>query len=358
MPVPPHPLLDDPVGQVQSMVRFELVDASSMQPTDAVAVLDAASVSFNGTGNIHRTLSGVRISEKVLRDINPFTDLLRLWWVLGDGSEWPLGAFAFGDLPRRVSSGVDTLDAVLNDQGDWFEAETGRTFSMGPRGLIISLVENVLDYYGVPYTSRVVPTSNDTRALDPIGYPATATANTILRRCSELLGCLPPYFDNVGNFVMRPPPDVDRTDADLVYLTGGGRMIAGTLVQNDNLLSAPNLFRVVGSGPSSASIVGEATVHPDLPFSREQRRRTVSRTIEVQGLSSMDQARDIARSYAAAVDGYESWEFDALADPRHDGYMLVAVDDKVYRELGWSLTLRPGGPHHHQLTAGGFPVAG
>lgn len=361
MPFTPNALLDLSdlsVGQVMDGVRFEVVDRTTLDGIGSLDTLAATAVAFNGDSAVKRTLAGVRIAENVLRDVNPFSDLVRPWWVCGDGTEWPLGAFTFADLPRRVMSGMNTLDATMMDQASWFQAETGRTFSVGPKSRIIDLVSNVLDYYSIPYTARLIPHSLDTRALDPIGYTATATANQIFGRAAQLLGCLPPYFDNLGRFVMREPPDVGHTDPDTVYTLNNSRIIAGTIIENDNLLDAPNLFRVVGAGPASASLSGEATVDPDLPFSIEARGRVVAKTIEIQGLSSTQQATDIASANAAAVGGYRTWEFDAFPDPRHDGFNLVGVDGGTYRELAWELKLAAGGPHHHVLTAGGFPAAG
>lgn len=360
-PFEPNPLLDLSdlsIGQVQSDVRFDVVDAGTLDPIGTLQTLAAARVSFNGDAAVKRSMSGVQIAENVLRDLNPFRDLVRPWWVLGDGSEYPLGCFTFGDLPRHISDGMPTLDASMMDQGAWFQAQTGRAFSLGPKGLIINLVNEVLDYYGIPYTARLIPHSLDTQALDPIGYPATSTANQILGRCAQLLGCLPPYFDNVGRFVMRQPPDPAYVDADVTYTLTDSRIVAGSIVQNDNLLDAPNLYRVIGSGPASAAIYGEAEVDPDLPYSIANRGRVVAETIEVQGISSTQQATNIAAANAAASGGYESWEFDAAPDPRHDGFNLVAVESAILRELSWDLTLAPGGPHHHVLTAGGFPAAG
>lgn len=358
MPVTANAILDGDlsIGQVQCSVRYDLL-GQDLSPIGTITPLAVGGVSATTSGTIKRTLSGVRISQQDLLDVNPFTDLVLPWFVLGDGTEWPLGVFAFSSLPRRVLSYMDTMDATLLDQGFNLDVESGRSWSIPTRGRVLNLVNAILDQALIPPLYRDLPNSDDTQVLGPVAWDAKTHLTVILNDCARLAGWLPPYFDNSGKFVLRAPPDVAYTAPDVTYQLTDGRLLAGSIVENDNTLDAPNLFRVVGASPVGGTIVGEATIAPYLPYSVEKRGRTRPQTTSVQGITSSAQATTMAQAQAAAAPGYKAVEFDATPDPRHDLFMLVAYNQGVYRELGFSLTL-PRGPHHHSLTLGGFPAAG
>jgi hypothetical protein len=355
--VPPNTILDDVPGQAQSDVRFELV-SQSLISIGTLHTLSASGISASTQGAVKRTLSGVVISQAELNDINPFTDRVRPWWQLGDGSQWPLGVYCFAAMPRRVSSFVDTLAATMLDQGFLLDQENEQTVSIPARGLIIDMVESLLDSSAIPIDMRTLPSNSDTKVFEPIAWPAVTHKTAILDECSQMGGWLPHYFDNNGRFVLRAPPNIEYQAPDIIYPIEGSTMAAGSVVENDNLLDAPNVYRVVGSGVAGGEIVGVARVNADLPYSVENRKFIVPKTVEMQGLSSNNQAQQMAEQLAASAPGFQEVSFEAIADPRHDLFMLVGYGPNTYREVGFDLKFGPGGPMTHNLTQGGFPNAG
>jgi hypothetical protein len=243
------------------------------------------------------------------------------------------------------------------DQGFLLDVENEETVSIPARGLLIDCVDALLDSSGIARQNRVLPDNSDTKVLDPIGWPSTRHKTQILDELSQMGGWLPSYFDNTGLFVLRPPPNIDYTAPDISYNASEHDAIWGIL-ENDNLLDAPNVYRVVGTGTTSGAIVGAARVSADLPYSVENRGYVIPHTTEMQGLSSNGQAQQLAEQQAASAPGFKQVQFKAIADPRHDLFMLVGYESTTYREIGFDLEFGPGGPMSHTLTQGGFPNAG
>lgn len=178
-----------------------------------------------------------------------------------------------------------------------------------------------------------------------------------MKALCDLAGWLPPYFDNNGVLTIKPPPDINNLIPDHVY--PGGRVLRDTIVENDNLLNAPNVYVVTCSGPSSGEITASAEVAQYLPFSVYNRRFEIVSVTRVQGLTSTSQAQRMANTLAAGAGvGFKSIQFEATADPRHDLFQTVEWNGFMYRETQWSLKLRPGGSHSHTITQGGFGNAG
>lgn len=359
MPVPANPLLDlDPgIGQVASSIRFEVVDRD-LEVVGTVRPLEAASINAKVQGNIKRTLNGVRLGESALRDLDPFRHRIKPWWVLEDGTEWPLGVFVFTASAIHVGTYVSTLDTTLMDQEHILDQGTNATFSIAAGGSIRTAVEALIGQLRI--TNVVLPSTTVTVG-DPVVWAAGTSRLRILNELCALAGWLSPYFDNDGVLVIRTPPDVDHDAPDHVYDSNAQhrcRILRASIVQNDNLLDAPNVFVVICSGPSDGEIVGAAQVDPRLPWSVANRGYEVVEVIRVQGLTSTAQAEYLAAVYASQAGGYRNVTFDGTADPRHDLFQLVEYDGVTYREIAWNLTLKPGGSHSHTLTRGGFPRSG
>lgn len=358
MTVPANPLLDlaPGVGQVASTVRFQVLDRD-LEVVGDVRPLRAESIAGKTSGTVKRSLSGFRLDERALRSVDPFKHRIRPWWVLEDGTEWPLGVFVFTDAAARRSTYVDVLETTLLDQDYMLDQGTRFTFGVPAGGAILPAVQEVVGQ--VRLTNVRWPEGSSAAVADPVVWPAGTSRLKIISDLCNLAGWLPPHFDNNGVLVIRTPPDIDRDAPDHIYSAANSRVIRATIVENDNLLDAPNVYVVVCSGPSDGEIAASASVDPDLPFSVENRRFEIVEVVRVQGLTSTAQAQQMADALAASAGtGFKNVQFDGFADPRHDLFQTVEWEGFVYREVEWSLKLKPGGPHSHTLTRGGFPRSG
>lgn len=353
--VTPNPLLDVPpgLGQVANTVRYLVVDRD-LQPKGRVQPLEAGSVTANTAGSIKRQLQGFVLGESDMRDINPFTDRILPFWVLEDGTEWPLGVFMFTNSAEHSGTYASATDIALMDQE--FVLQQGIKFpvSIPPGGQIVPAVLQLVGEVGI--TNRSVPVTSGATVADPRSWPAGTSRIEILKQLCLSAGWLPPYFDNTGMFIIRVPPNLLTDSPDHVYT--GARVRYSTPVVQANRLSAPNTFVVIGTGPSKGDISAFSYVDPTLDFSVSNRDglEVVSVT-RMQGIENTEQAQTMADTLAASAVGYQQISFEGPADPRHDLFQTVEWSDgTIYRELSWTLKLEtPGGFHSHVLTLGGFP---
>lgn len=352
MPVVPNRLLDleAGIGQIQSRVVYRVLDRELRQ-IGTVNPLKAASVSANAAGSTKRTMSGFMVGEKTASDLDMFSDRIQPVWELEDGTQWPMGVFVFSGRATSEGSYVSTVGASLADQDLILVQETRASFGVPPRGSIVAAMNQILDDVGI--FERDLPTTGE-NVGDPLTWPPATSRMEILKLLCKIGGWLPPYFDNRGVCVVKTPP-VLAGDPDHRYLTR--RISNGSPVENDNLLDAPNVFRVIGVGPSKAEIAAEAEVDPSLPFSVQSRGFEIVSTFRTQGLTSTVQAQQMANSLAlGAARGFMEVTFDGPPDPRHDLFQTVSYGPTrtTYRESSWGVALTPGATHSHQLTLGGF----
>lgn len=354
MPVPSNRLLDlaPGVGQVASTIRFEVL-TSDLESVGPIRVIGADSISGKSSGNVKRQLSGFKLDERALRTIDPFSMRIKPWWVLEDGTEWPCGVFVFTYAAARLGTYVDLLDTTMLDQDYVLDQGTRATFGVKANGNILDAVRELIGQTRITYTR--MPEASTAQAADPIVWPSGTSRLRILNELCVLAGWLPPYFDNDGALVIRSAPDLDNDPPDHTYTSTHSRVVAKSIVDNDNMLDAPNVYIVIGSGPSTSEVVGIAQVAAELPFSVENRRFEVVHTERVQGIESNEQAQRMAQAMAAAAgNGFRNVQFDGFPDPRHDLFDTAEWDQVMFRESTWNLRLTPAGPHSHTLTRGGF----
>ena len=93
-------------------------------------------------------------------------------------------------------------------------------------------------------------------------------------------------------------------------------------------------------------IVRTATPAP----ASEARPGRCTHDIDAQGLADIAAANAAAEAaYLADQDALSFVSFTGTPDPRHDSFNVVSYDGINYLELSWSLELRPGGAHQHDL---------
>jgi hypothetical protein len=197
--------------------------------------------------------------------------------------------------------------------------------------------------------SYVVDPEIVTTIAEPILWPIGTKRLKIVNELAAMAGAFSVYFDNDGTGRVTLIPDLSVAPVEHTYLSGG-RMIAGSMVESDDLLAAPNRFQVIDSSAEATPVVGVYDVPPSAPHSFANRGFYVVETIQEQGLEDATQAT--ARAYAAYVEsqgGYQWVQFSSSPDPRHDTFDIVDYLGTRYREQGWSLPLEEGSEMTHDL---------
>jgi hypothetical protein len=351
MPVPANRILDlaTGIGQVQTTTLFQVLD-QDLNVKGEVKSLTPCSITASTGAQIKRQLSGFTLNEEDLNAVNMFTDRIKVSVILEDGTEWPQGVYVFTDSAKKVGTYMTTLSTSLMDQDYILSQGTEFPYGVNPGGSIVQAIEFILDESNI--WTRDVPGDASVRVGDPLNWPPGTARAAMLKVLCDLAGWLPPYFDNNGVCIIRPPTDINNTEPDHYYDTE--RVAYNTLTENENLLQAANTYIVISTGPSKGEISARAEVDASLPFSVPNRGFVIPSVHRTQGLTSTRQAQEMADALAqAGSTGFKNVFFTGPPDPRHDLFQTVEFNGDVYNEVEWTLPLK-GAAHTHSLTLGGF----
>ncbi len=330
-------------------LRFDLLDASDNIIGETHPEYGKAKIANSSNAGIKRKLTGVEFPASEAVDINPLAHRLRPVLTLENGSEYPLGTFLFSDTSvRRYSYGLPR-SASLSDKGQILDQPLFRSLSFAQGALVTACMATVCDLYGI--TNYSFDSSNATLG-SVVGWPAgkSNTGAKILDFLASIAGLYSPYFTNAGVLRARAVPDLSVATTDLAYLGSGvgTRIVAGSMVESNDILSAPNLYVVVDNSATKGAVVGEYRVPDTAPHSIAQRGYVIPRFIEASGVGNEEQAISFAQAAAAQeVKAYETVSWSSPLDPRHETFDVVNYLGTLYVEIGWSISLAPGGPMDH-----------
>jgi len=256
----------------------------------------------------------------------------------------PLGTFMFGQDNQLSASWGATLTPELFDEMLLIDQGLPVTVSLRAGSSVQGLVYRLLLPFGIP----AVFDTPDVETTVPLTFLGGSSCYVALAQCAQLLGCFPPYYDNLRRFRFKSPLLEGDTKYDHVYPVGE-RIIEETFQVASTQYKAPNRYIVVGSDPNNP-VVGVYDLPASAPNSaanRDGRIVTTQRT--AQGVTDIALATHLAWMDALTDRTvYRSVKFDATADPRHDGFDTMLARGTRYLETAWSLQLTSGGAHHHE----------
>lgn len=338
----------DGIRQRSDAFRFELRDRAGgllgeLHPDSSTAAV----VSNDVSRRVPRSLDGLRLNPSDAAEVNVISDRVRAVMTLQNGAEYSLGTFLWGDDSRPRHSWGLTRSSTLIDRTFVLDQEIGRVVSFG-RGINVGLafLAVVLD---VITLDEIEAEETDQALAAPVAWPPTATRRQIAADLADKIGFLPPYFNRDDRLVWRSVPEMTTAQPTLAY-EAGGRIISGSIVESDNLLTAPNSYLVIESSGAGNPIIGRWDLPSTAPHSIANRGFPVVRTETMQGIADAAQAVAAARALAKRdTSTYEWAEFSSTADPRHDTYDVVAYLGTNYLEVAWRLVCRSGGQMSHKL---------
>ena len=314
----------------------------------AIGVLagDGGQITWDGRATVGRVARGVRFPAAEWADVNPFTDWLVPVLRSSDGSAYRLGMFTVVDAPARfLAPGVpDAPQVYMMDGGALLATASQFTLTALVGESLSDAMARVCDAAGV--TRRVIDVEGDLVG-DPVAYPPGTTFATALDGFTSLAGFLPPHFDRDGVLRLRRLPAGDAPD--VTY--GADTILSGSRAEESDLLTAPNVFVVVGAGSGANPVTATAELPVDAPNSVANRGgRRIVKVLREQGVSSLAQAQRLAtRAAQTAASPSRSVTFDGMPDGRHDCWSLVEVSGTVFVESGWELPLRVGAAMGHRV---------
>lgn len=363
---PFDPLLDLApwVGQRQATFRFELINGVSGEHLgDINPIRSRPQLTHDTTRTVKRQLT-LSLGKADTSAVDPIQDRLMLWMVFGNGTEYPLGRYAFTQQTSQVFSSGDLSNIVLNDEMFVVNQQITSAFDavnlnltavagapnvvigtgVANRGVSVSkCLQTLLDGFDVTAEVEASP------FVINQAWAAGTTRGQIMETMALVGDYYSPWFDNNGvlQYIRAFNPALAVPDFDW---DAGNQVLRSSVSRQSDVLSAPNRFVVISnaSGTPTTAIYGIADVPVNAPNSFENRGFYIPVTYDMQVLSTV-QAQAIAQNLAQRQTIFETATITTAPDPRHDSYNVIHWDGDLWLELAWSLTLAEGAPMTHTM---------
>lgn len=328
--------------------RFDLLDNTDTLIGEIHPLTSGLTLTNDTGAQVPRTLTGLRLPASEAQAINVITDRVRPVMVLQNGAEFNLGVLMWADDNRPVRAWGTEHASTLGDKMNILNQGIPTTIGF-PKGADIGIAALGVARQVLGTDEIVIDTITADFAVGQT-WAIGATRREILSKMMELVGFLPPHFDRDGRLRLVDAPDMDTVTPGLVY-EAGGRIVADSILDSDDLLSAPNRW-IVYETSGQAQVVGVYVVPASAPHSFENRGYYVTHSESAQGLGTVDRANKAAKTLALTEGQPFKWRtFQSTMDPRHDAWDPVTCLGEAWMETRWSAQLHSGGLMQHVLKA-------
>jgi hypothetical protein len=334
--------LDPWVGQRSFTFTFERIDGLTGEHLGFVTPLRNATLSHDSSRTIKRQLN-INFGAADAAEMTPLTDRIDVSMIAGDGSVWPLGRYMYTDDTDKITTNGHLDDMILNDEMFLVDQEIVVGIDAATKSIPVVVQEIMMDL-GIP---QQIEGSSFTSAQS---WAAGTMRGQILEALAVSGDYFSPWFDNNKMFRMirsfNPAKVVPQFDFD-----AGNQVIRDSVTMTSNLLTAPNRFLVTSNtntGDGNLPISAVATVPPTAPHSFANRGFYITQSQNIQ-LNSTAQAQAVADNFANRFTVFETATLSTALDPRHDSYDVIRWQGSLWLELGWNMTLTPGGTMSHVM---------
>lgn len=354
------PELDMPnyLGQRSATFRFQLINAiTGFNLGDLKPLRDTApTLSHDTTRTIKRQVQGISFGVEDTALINTIQSRILIYMRVA-GREWPLGRYMFADNTRALTTRGRISGAVLYDE--MFIVDQQMENGYAPKILTDATTGSITAYtntetsvlallQGLPISVDIQPTPYYTIA----SWPAGTAKGSAIEQLSIDGDWLSPWFGNDQRMhfirTFDPAKSVPTFDLDV-----GNRVLRNSIIETDDLITAPNRFIVISNGAMSAEtastpLVGTYDIPSSAPHSIQNRGFVVPQ-VEERQLDTAQQCQAAAENLGIRQTVFERTELVTPPDPRHDSYDVIRWQGENWLELGWSLPLVEGGAMTHIL---------
>jgi hypothetical protein len=341
LPLDPFFDLGTGVGQRAATFRFDLVDGVTGQILGQITPLRGASLSHSTQQTIKRRLS-IKLGVVDTAEIDVVNNRVDVY-MTANGTDYPLGRYLFTNQTKQFFSAGRLSDAVLVDE--MFRVDQPIEVGINGNGYLVNVVvARALEGLGV--TLAPMPANTFYSAES---WSVGTNRGRVLESLAVSGDYFSPWFGNDQklHFIRSfdPATQIPQFDYDAgnqVYLDG--------VIENDELLTAPNRILAVSNAATdqSVSVVGTADIPSTAPNSVQKRGFVVTKVFNLQ-LSSQEQATAVAAGIAQRLTIFETVSLSTPPDPRHDSYDVIRWQGEHWLELGWNMDLLEGGAMTHQL---------
>jgi len=338
--------LADHRGQRVATFTWQLVDGITDGPLgDLHPIRTPPTISHDTSTAIKRSISGFNLGAADTAAINPLTDRVRPYMLIG-GVSYPLGRFMFTNDSRITSTGGELSNDLLADEMFVVDQQISTGFTSDG---------NV----NVAVTDMVAGLPILTPLIQPSPYPAAGGWSVGVRR-GQILDELAtqgdyftPWFDNNGRMRMVRTFDPATAVPQFDWDAGNTIIREPAPVRTSDILSAPNRFIVISNSSSATAgpIVGTYDVPPSAPHSIARRGFVIPAVFDAQ-LTDPTQASAAAANLGIRQTIFERFELATAPDPRHDSYDVIHWQGVNWLELAWSINCLEGAPMQHLIRRG------
>jgi hypothetical protein len=344
--LPFDPLLDLPpwVGQRQATFRFDMFNGVTGQDLGTITPLRGASLTHDTARTIKRQLS-MDLGEYDTSTVDPISARIRPWMVFPGGQEYPLGTFMFTDSSRQVFSSGRLASMALNDEMFLVDQQIQVGIGNPASGNAVNtMIAKVLEGLPIQFVMESSPYASAE------SFAAGQMRGAILQALCVSGDFFSPWFGNDSrlHFIRSFDPIDKIPEFDL---DAGNQVFRANIVEQDNLLTAPNKFVVISNASPdglTVPVVGEASVPQSAPHSEANRGFQILQVSDLQ-ITDNAQAQAVANNLANRQTIFETVTLTTAPDPRHDSYNVIRWMGDLWLELSWSMALTEGGGMNHMM---------
>lgn len=352
------------IGQRSATFQFQLVDNATGQVLRNLTPLrdSVPTLSHNTTQTIKRQLS-LSLGRDDTAAVDTIHHRIRVSMLLPDGTTYPLGKYMFTDNTRAIYSSGRLGSMTLMDEAFIIDQPMTSSFGNTANGSppAIGIGTELLTIHDA--IKQLLAQINVTPVVDSATnfMLSTWTMGThrsqVLEDLCTLGGYFSPWYGNDEQLHVINAFDPAFAMADFDFDTHDV-VLAGTVTDQDDLLTAPNRILVVSNSPNTGGTgTGGSTTPPvyaqyDIPSSAPhsiQNRGFVIPSIVQAPVYSGAQAYVMAQNLGLRQTVYEKTTLTTPPDPRFDSYNVVRWQGANWLELAWSMQLIEGGNMQHTL---------
>lgn len=333
--------LDPWVGQRSATFRFRRFNSVTGIYQDDITPLRGATLTHDTTKTIKRQLN-LSLGVEDTAAINTIQDRIDVFMVFPNGSSYPLGRYMFTDSSRQKYVNGKLSNVVLSDE--MFKIDQPITAGItGNSRTAESLIKFALAGQNVEYrlaTSGFQVTTN---------WGIGSNLGSILESVATVGDYFSPWYgnDTLLHFIRSFDPATQICDFDF---DNSNKVVQGTIIESDNLLTAPNRFIVISNAAndSTQAAFGSYDIPNNAPHSVRNRGFVIAdvRTLQVPDSKT---CAIVAKNIGIQNTVFEVVNLTTAPDPRHDSYNVIRWQGANWLELGWSMALVEGGTMSHRL---------
>lgn len=311
-------------------------------------IQDAPAVNMDTRAEIKKSLSATVVLPD---DVDILNDRLRPVLVI-DGVEYPLGEFIIATAVEdtsetgSVSSSVEAYDGCYLARR--YRAESRPHFAAGT--VYTDKIQELLQDCGI--TKAIIENCTFTMATDREDWEIGTTYLEIINQLLSEINYASLWFDADGFARIQRAMAVSAANIKHTYRKGRYSVISPKRSAELDVFNKYNVFMaIVDNADLDAPMIAKAVNdNPASILSVQQRGRIQAPVEQLNNIASQDALQEYVNNVRdRSMMTTRTVKIETALMPGHEVGDVVALDDGIYRETGWEITLGVDGQMTHTL---------